>query len=240
MDITHLLNKPLPAIPDDIRHAIDSAEITLTPFGRKDEILCSTSLQEEVGYRKDEEGNYLVSMVCPMPGITSEMIQWWFWWHAQESIRYQIWFPGAHITNSYPKKQKTYFEQASCPPFQNNTQYPRETIGGMTTTLQIDFVTPEEFGFSKRAMEENGIATIVCGHVGLKGLFMHTEMAHMFRQTEGGLQMFSRFWMGNPIRNRWLRSKIMTDKMAKGMAEHCCIEYRNLAAILPDLYEKFA
>lgn len=37
----------------------------------------------------------------------------------------------------------------------------------------------------------------------------------------------------------WLRKKIVTDGMAKGMAEHCCIEYRNLQEILPVLYGKY-
>lgn len=51
----------------------------------------------------------------------------------------------------------------------------------MKIPLRIDFVTPEEFGFSKSIMEENDIPLIVCGHVGaLKGLVMHTEMAHFY------------------------------------------------------------
>ncbi|MDE5995689.1 MAG: hypothetical protein K2G56_02095 [Eubacterium sp.] len=33
-----------------------------------------------------------------------------------------------------------------------------------------------------------------------------------------------------------LRKIILTDETAKGMAEHCCIEYRNLVEILPRLY----
>ena len=31
---------------------------------------------------------------------------------------------------------------------------------------------------------------------------------------------------------------IMTEETAKGMAEHCYHEYRNLAAMLPELYTK--
>ena len=31
----------------------------------------------------------------------------------------------------------------------------------------------------------------------------------------------------------------MTDALVRGMAEHCCIEYRNLAEILPGLYEEY-
>ena len=41
--------------------------------------------------------------------------------------------------------------------------------------------------------------------------------------------------MTNPM----LRKMIITEDMAKGMAEHCCIEYRNLHEILPLLYEEY-
>lgn len=36
-----------------------------------------------------------------------------------------------------------------------------------------------------------------------------------------------------------LRKLIITEDMARGMAEHCCIEYRNLCEILPLLYEEY-
>ena len=107
--------------------------------------------------------------------------------------------------------------------------------------LRIDFVTPEQFGFSGKDMVDNEIPLIVCGHVGaLKGLIWHTEMAHVFRQTEDGLFMFSRFWIGKTLKNPLLRRAILTEETARGMAEHCCIEYRNLAEILPILYSQFA
>ena len=238
--LAQLLNKPLPPIPADIREAINMAEITLTDFEDKNEILTNPQLQLEVGYRADGKGNFLVSMTCPMPGITTDMIEWWFWWHVQDELRYRIWFPGAHFGTSYRKSQRDYFEQPSRPPFSDNTQYPIESVGTMKSALQIDFVTPEEFGFSREAMEAGGIPLIVCGHVGMKHLFKHTEMAHIFRQAPNGLQMFSRFWMGNPLRMKWLKRRFITAETARSMAEHCCVEYRNLASILPGLYREYA
>ena len=44
---------------------------------------------------------------------------------------------------------------------------------------------------------------IVCGHVGaFNNLIKHTEMAHIFKQTEDGLFMISRFWLGNTMKSR--------------------------------------
>lgn len=237
MIIDELMKKPLPKIPDDIRTSIDNGKITPTLFADKDSILQSVELQKEVGYEKMKDGSYLVSMYCPMLDITPEMIEWWFWWHPKKNERYQVWFPGEHYSIGYSKKQSDYFESEFCPAFKNNTQYPVERIGKMKMPLRIDFITPEEFGFSKSVMQKNNIPLIVCGHVGaFNGLIMHTEMAHIFKQTEDGLFMISRFWLGKTMKNPLLRKLIINDDMAKSMAEHCCVEYRNLFEILPTLY----
>lgn len=235
-----MINKPLPQIPSEIIGALSKNAINRTSFESKNDILSSTELQTEVGYAKMDDGTYLVSMICPMPGVTVEMIEWWFWWHTQDSLRYQVWYPSEHISIKYHKKDRTFFEQPKVPAFVPNTQYPVEKIGGMKMPLRIDFVTPEEFGFLTRSMQENHISKIVCGHVGaFNNLVKHTEMAHIFKQTENGLFMISRFWLGKTMKSKLLRKFIITEKMARGMAEHCCIEYRNLHEILPILYDKY-
>lgn len=237
MVLKELLDKPLPEIPGDVQEKLCRPMITLTSFEDKNTLLQSADLRQEVGYRRFQNGDYLVSMNCPMPGITPEMISWWFWWHPQESIRYRIWFPGEHFSVSFGKKDAAYFRQNTLPAFQPNTQYPTERIGGIPMPLRIDFVGSEEFGFSEQAMLETDTPLIVCGHVSaFRGLIPHTEMAHIFQKTDDGLFMFSRFWIGKTLANPLLRKLILTESMAKGMAEHCCLEYRNLAEILPALY----
>ncbi len=242
MELSELFHKPLPVIPGEIREKLDAPGcITLTPFSDQDALLRDPQLHREAGYRRFSDGSYLVSMYCPMPGITPEMIRWWFWWHPQARERYQVWFPGEHYGVSYGRKDRGYFSQPTLPVFRPNTQYPTERIAGIPMPLRIDFVTPEQFGFSEKAMAENRIPLIVCGHVGaFRGLIRHTEMAHVFQQTEDGLWMFSRFWIGETLTNPLLRKRILTDSTARGMAEHCCLEYRNLAQILPALYERYA
>ena len=237
--MAELRNKPLPEIPDDIRNKLDRPAITSTYLNNCDVILQSDALQQEVGFSRFPDGSWLISMACPMPGITKEMIDWWFWWHCQENLRYQVWFPGNHISIKYHKKDKTYFEQPTMPDFQPNSQCPIEKIGGTTMPLRIDFITPEQFGFTREAMERGNIATIVCGRVSaFNGLIPHTEMAHIYKQTEDGLFLISRFWLGKTM-NPLLRKIVMTKSIARGMAEHCCVEYRNLVEILPGLYAKY-
>ena len=74
--------------------------------------------------------------------------------------------------------------------------------------------------------------------MGIRSFVKHTEMAHIFKQTDDGLFLISRFWMGQLLWPKILRKIIINDKLAKGMTEHCHQEYRNLAAMLPELYNE--
>ena len=240
MDISTLKQKELPDIPKEIKKSIGNRNITLTPFDHKNDILLNSSLQKEAGYGRFSDGSYLVSMYSPMPGITTEMITWWFWWHPQAKARYRVWFPGAHYNISYPRRCASYFEQKTQPSFQDNTQLPTEKIGRMKMPLRIDFLTPQEFGFSQTIMKKSRVPLIVCGHVGVfNGLIWHTEMAHIFHQTQDGLFLTSRFWLGTTM-NPLLRKLMINDTIARGMTEHCAIEYRNLVEILPTLYKNYS
>ena len=239
MTLKELTKKPLPKITEDDKRQIEEEQITPTFFCNKNEILSSEKLQKEIGFCRLSNGNYLVSMTCPMEDITPEMINWWFWWHPQSSERYKAWFPGEHYGVSFSKKDKEYFKQNELPSFKENSQFPIERIGRIIMPLKIDFKTPENFGFSKELMEENGIPLIVCGDVSaVGGLVSHTKMAHIFKKTETGLLLISRFWIGETLKNPVLRKVILNDDTARGMAEHCYVEYRNLVEVLKALYNK--
>ena len=236
-----LLKKPLPEMPADIKAHLDDGNVTLVDFADKDRLLTDPSLQYEFGYKKFPNGNYYCAMYCPMPGITMDMIHWWFWWHAKESIRYRVWFPGEHFAISYRPGDASFFRQPKLPPFQANTHYPVEKIGKLALPLKISFVEPAAFGFDPQKMKDNGFPWAVNGHVGaVYGLVEHTEMAHLLKETDDGLFMINRFWIGENLKNPILRAAMLNDDTARGMVEHCCIEYRNLAEILPVLYEAYA
>lgn len=233
---------PNAEVPAEISKALENCQnIHATSFEDKNDILLSSTLQNEVGFKKTESGDYLVSMTCPMPGITAEMINWWFWWHPQKSERYRLWFPGEHYSVGYSGKNKAYFRALKKPEFEPNIQYPTERIGKIIMPLEIDFERPETFGFSKELLAENNVPTVVCGHVSaLKGLVKHTEMAHIFFEKADGLFLVSRFWLGKTLKNPLLRKIILTDETAKSMALHCCVEYRNLSKKLSSLFEQYA
>lgn len=239
MDYSKYIKIPNVEVPDEIDEKLKNSKISITPFKNINDILYNENLQKEIGYRKFNNGNYLVSMVCPMPNVTKEMVDWWFWWHPQNNIRYRLWYPGEHYSINYAKGNKEYFSCIEKPEFEENTQYPVERIGKLYIPLSINFKSPTNYGFTKKAIEDNNVATIVCGNVGaFRNLISHTEMAHIFFQKEEGLYMISRFWLGERLKNPILRKYMLTDQTAYAMARHCCIEYRNFAKKIPILYKE--
>lgn len=195
-----LFKKPLPEMPADIKAQLDAGNVTPVPFAEKDRLLTDDSLTYEVGYTRLPNGTYYCAMYCPMPGITLDMLQWWFWWHAKASARYRVWFPGEHFFISYARKNQDYFRQPKQPPFEANTHYPVEKIGKLALPLRIRFMTPEAFGFSKELMEKGNVPWVVNGHVGaVYGLVEHTEMAHIFKMVGDTPVLIGRFWIGETL-----------------------------------------
>jgi len=62
-----------------------------TPIHQRNDLLKPGNLPAEMGYCKMPDGTGFVAMVTKMPGVTSEMINWWFAWQGLEGLRYKIW-----------------------------------------------------------------------------------------------------------------------------------------------------
>jgi hypothetical protein len=191
-----------------------------------------------------------------MPGVTAEMLDWWFWWHAMDPLRYKIWYPNSHQSNSvdnleeYKNRRGPYRER-----YWNSTQYPVEDLGIGSEELFIKFMPPEEFGFDVARFSEANVATVVCAYVGsVDKKVWHTYMCHFVRQTETGLEMRSRFWIGHTVQFTWLseesilnnlvnnrlfRKIVIPEDIGYQLAMHCAQEYNNLAIILPELFSVY-
>ncbi len=234
-----LMNCPAPQITEEIRIKLEqSPDITPLAFSDKNRLLWDTTLQNETGFIRLPSGCWLVAMKTEMPGITREMIDWWFWWHPQEKERYQVWFPGEHFNIGFAAKNANYFREPFIG-FKPNMQYPVERIGAAKAYLSIRFLTSQQFGFDESLFLKNGIETLICGHVGLlKGVIEHTEMSHIFKKNQNGLTLISRFWIGEHL-PKMVWKKIANKNLAFELAEHCSREYTNLSIILPELYRNY-
>ncbi len=242
MDLKKYIDMENAQMPADIAEKIATAGgITSISFEDKNLLLQHPELKMECGYDKLENGDYLVAMYCPMPEVTREMIEWWFWWHPQANERYEAWYPGEHTKISYAKKDAHFYEQKTVPTFEPTTQYPYESVGALTLPLAISFVSPASFGYAPELMKKSKVSITICGHVGaFKGIIQNTEMSHIFfEESEGGLLAVSRFWLGARLKNKLLRKIFLTEKTAKDMATHACIEYRNFATKIPMMYAEW-
>jgi hypothetical protein len=248
--LTRPLTPPDPAVLDAIEQPLDP---TLAQSADDvDVLLDPAELSGECGWCLLPDGCGYVAMCTEMPGVTGEMVDWWFDWHPRDPVRYRVWHPLAH--------KGTAYEPADAPgekPFWGTVHHPVEDIGIGTVHARIAFHRPEVFGFSRRALDRPGVATIVAGFAGDdRRRMQHTKMIHVFLESNGGVVLRSRFWLGAVIRpyapaplaalvaravNRpAVRRRMLPAEAPRALARHCAEEYTNLAALLPELHAKFA
>lgn len=227
-------------------------------FNCINDLLAPGYLPMENGYVELLDGSVFVAILTPMPNVTGEMIDWWFWWHPLNSLRYKIWYPQAHFSTKLDVDQKEYINRKG--PYRerywNTTNYPVEDIGTGTDTLSITFIPPEEFGFDTSRFDKGGVETVVCAKVGSVGkkLTQLAKMCHFVRKSENGVEMRSRFWIGHKIQKKgmkedglintfinkpMIKKRLIPKGIGHAMAMHCAQEYSNLASILPDLFYNY-
>ncbi|MDA8137118.1 MAG: hypothetical protein M0036_00585 [Desulfobacteraceae bacterium] len=200
-------------------------------------------LETENGYAMLDDGSAVVAVKTDLPGVTAEMIRWWFVWHPLKDIRYKIWYPGAHYAIGVKDVERLTNEKLSYNlRFLNNPQYPVEDTGTGVMNLSIRFVSPESFGFDTATFRKAGIEAVVCGIVGFRIGDMtldHTYMCHVFRKKGDGLELRSRFWLGKKLNMPKIRKLVITEEMATGMLLHCSREFTHLGGFLPQIYQEF-
>jgi hypothetical protein len=214
-------------------------------------LLDPTPLAVEAGWCRMPDGVRFVAVRTAMPGVSAEMVDWWFDWHARDPLRYRIWHPLAHSGNS--------LEQPMAPGEKAHwgaVHHPVEDVGTGTVHARIAFVAPTELGFDSDALEDPAVGTIVCGWVGDdRRRARHSVMAHVFLRDGDGLVLRSHFWLGAAVRpylpsplaapaaallnRRAFRDLTLPKRLAPGLARHCAEEYANLAALLPELHSRF-
>lgn len=224
-------------------------------FEDKDSLLQKGYLTTENGFHHFEDGSAYAAVLTKMPKVTIEMIDWWFWWHPKEPVRYQIWYPEMHFDTSadfgghYNDDSKTYRERLHL-----STHYVVEDIGTGKEKIAINFMNPETFGFDKGKLNNKAEENIICAKVGdLTKRVWHTRMCHAVRKVDEGVEMRSRFWLAkkvermdkfgqsfyNGILNKsFVKRKLLPANLGKHMFHHCTQEYNNLGDLLPELYNQ--
>ena len=247
-------------VPAEVEAALNGGPMgpeDILPFKNINRLLDPGYHDVETGYGFCPDGVQYVACLTDMPEVTAEMIDWWFAWHPLHDIRYRIWFPPGHYRVRVEDPDRctdgnlSYRER-----YWHNKHTVTEDVGDGPVKLMIVFVPPEEFGFDVSRFEESKVGTIVCANVGPPGLLggiFFTKMCHFVRETVEGVEMRSRFWIGQnivkkgkkegaPI-NRFLNSRVVKKRVlpriAQHVAHHCAAEYTNLANMLPGLFAEY-
>lgn len=191
-----------------------------------------------------------------MAGVTTEMFKWWFLWHPIEKERYMLWFPHAHVDNfvADPGRladRSLTFEQR----LYGNPNTVEEFIGPSSLKIVIHFTDPTELGVDARALRRAGITTSCSGTIRVADAPDTTFMLmlHLARDTDRGMELFSRYWIGaHPaferfpggrdapsLLNRMGMDAVAVERLAYEMAVHDLTEFNQMAVILPSLYAEF-
>jgi phloretin hydrolase len=254
-ELSAYLRRPMSPPGAEVAEAIARGPIepgdALVP-GDVDRMLDPAQMPAETGWCTLPDGVAYAAVRTEMAGVSAEMVDWWFDWHWHDSIRFQLWFPGAHdSTRAEPAGV------AAAKPLWGELHYPVEDIGLGMQRLRIEFKRPMELGFSTDALDDPRVATIVAGLVGDNDLQVrHTLMVHVFLNAARGVTLRSRFWIGAVLRpydpapdtptaaavpdRRIDPARVVPRQAAHAMAKHCAAEYANLASLLPELYMRYA
>lgn len=225
---------------------VDPAKAT-TVHDRND-LIRPGYLDVETGYTVMPDGSGFAATLVKMPGVTPEMLDWWFNWHPLEGLRYALWCPVAHVS-IHVKNPYRHTDRSGVPMTVRNyggVHYPIEgfNVEG-AQTVRIEFFSPEDFGLDMSLFRKPNISSAFLANCVLEKLNMPINVFfHAVRDVEGGVEFRSRYWLRYRMSNGVPKKSIMPMPrklvldMARNNCVHSLIEYNNLASILPPLYKE--
>lgn len=237
--------QPMAPVPEEITAVLDKGPIDpglATPIERRNDLLKPGYLPVEIGYCLMPDGSGFVAMLTKMPGVTAEMLDWWFAWHGLEGLRYKIWDPDDHYDVFVAEEDLEHRLDPRLSYRERNwdtTDMVNEDVGTGAMDLYISFMSPEDFGYDMNQFKPPNALTAINANLGLRE--PRTPMVtftHLAREIPGGIELRSRFWLGWNIINKQpvrVAEKVPLE-LVRGLAYHCTKEYTNLAAILPQVY----
>lgn len=212
----------------------------------RNDILKPGYLAVENGYTKMPDGSGAVATKVEMPGVTPEMIDWWFVWHGVKDLRYKIWCPTEHYgIHVHPDSVARRMDTSLSLKERNwqTTDVVTENVGDGPQTMHLTFLSPEEYGYDPELVKNVDVlinANVTDPETGL-GLI---TFSHCIRKIPGGIEYRSHYWQGyNIIDGKPVATAIPPEgypmEVMRSNALHSLTEYSNLAEILPKLYEQY-
>ena len=138
------------------------------PIERISDLLNPGYGEVEAGWCVLPNGAGYVANHIPMPGVTVDMVNWWYAWHGLEDLRYKLWWPQDHFAISMSDEDRQKVLDPKRPmtlKFQGLTHHVIEDVGGGTANIAIRFLTPEEVGFDISRFKSPAVGTLVAANV---------------------------------------------------------------------------
>ncbi|HUN90193.1 MAG TPA: hypothetical protein VMU28_15445, partial [Terriglobales bacterium] len=162
----------------------------------------------EIGWCHLPNGTGYIANKIFYPGVTAEMIDWWFAWHPLEDLRYRIWYPPQHAGIMLSPIDRARILDPKIPNAEKNwgvTHHVTEDCNCGMDNIEIAFRSPKDMGFDMERY--NKVAATFAGGMGWQCPVDKTDfsitapamMAHIFYNQPGGLLHRTRFWMGYRI-----------------------------------------
>lgn len=236
----------LAIVPEEKLKCLDTpiAESDVLKIEDRNQLFEPGYLAKETGYCVLADGTGYIANLTPMPGVTVEMFDWWFAWHGLGELRYTIWDPEEHYS-----AYSVNLAQGKCPKlslkekYWGTTHIIKEDVGTGADDLFASFKRPIYMGFEEDKIGTSMCGTIVTANAGLlKAQKASAEvMCHFVRETEDGIELRSRFWLGwhiidgKPVKLLPDGEKTPLEK-ARSLLAHNMVEFQNLSVLLPKIY----
>ncbi len=193
----------------------------------------------EMGVVRLESGQLYVAARTDMAACKGRMFEWWFRF-APDTRQYLWWHPTDHVSSAW--------RETSPSTHVGSTHLVEERLAGSEVyALQIHFIDPREmFGTAyDDAVAAGEVSAAVCAQIGIgddpvrdkQGRPNMGRMSHIARDTEDGMVLRSRFWLGYgtglPAQEL---GQVIPDLLGLQLMRHAHTEFKHLARFLPSLY----
>ncbi|MBN1570221.1 MAG: hydrolase [Acidobacteria bacterium] len=207
----------------------------------------------EIGWCNLTNGAGFIANKIFYPGVTADMIDWWFAWHPLEDLRYRIWYPPQHAGIMLSATDRARILDPGIPNREKNwgvTHYVTENCDCGMENVDIRFRSPADMGFDMERF--NKVITAFAGGEGWavavdkedSSIAAPSIMCHVFYNAPGGLIHRTRFWMGYRFTEEGKPKLCLPPGVSvpvasvQGLARHNVKEFTRLGDFLPRIYKE--
>jgi hypothetical protein len=193
-------------------------------------LLETDGLPMEAGYRRLDDGMWMVASLHHVASATGRMVEWW---HARRKTvaEFRMWHPTEHLHCEWDEKL--------------GANVYHHLVDGEVEKTKAQKRAASDY-FDAAQLEKAGVSAAVCsrgGPVDRDGWGAH--IVHLCRDTRYGCEVRTRLFFGDfdpapPAVLRPILLRIFDEKRARWLVRHQSEEYVYLAQFLPALYEREA